>query len=77
MGTYDKNLNVVPSEAAFSAVSGHKISDFTLLGDFIHKGFNVKKLYLVLRENMVLLNTLEIKPNVKQRIKWTKFCLTV
>ena len=49
MGTCDKTLNLVPSEAAFSAVSGGNVSDFLLYGDLIHKGLNEKELCLVLR----------------------------
>ena len=69
MGTCDKTLNLVPSEGIFFVVSGAKISVFMLFVGFVHQCLNAKELCLVLRENLVLVNTLEIKPNVKQRIK--------
>ena len=69
MGTCDKTLNLVLSEAGFSVVSGAKVSVFMLFIGFVHLCLNTNELCLVLRENMVLVNTLEIKQNVKQRIK--------
>ena len=42
METCDKNLNLVPSEAGFSAVSGAKVSGFILFVDFVHHRLNAK-----------------------------------
>ena len=69
MGICDETLSLVPSEAVFSDVSGGKLSVFLLFVGFVHQCLNAKGLCAFLRENMVLVNTFEIKPNVKQRIK--------